>query len=84
MTNNEHNEKILAEICSLQEQIKELQAEILPADELPEVDLLMCNSGALAARAEKFSQKAQVKAVIEEVMGKAEPAKKAKKDAAKA
>lgn len=70
MTNNEHNEKILAEIMTLQERIKVLQAGIKPADDIPEVDLLTCNSGALEARAQKFGQQAKVKAAIEEVISR--------------
>lgn len=85
MTNNEHNDKILAEIMGLQERIKSLQAEMKPADDLPEVDLLTCNSGALEARAQKFGQQAKVKAAIEEVITRTStpPKRRVTRDAAK-
>lgn len=82
MTNNEHNEKILAEIMKCQERIKSLQGELKPADDLQAVDLITCNHGAREAREQKFSQQARVKAVIEEVMTKADnPKKKVPRDA---
>jgi hypothetical protein len=86
MTNTEHNEKILAEIMQLQERLEHLKSQIKPADDLPTVDLLACNAGAVDARAQKFSQQARVKAVIAEVMSKTDNPQKKKvpRDADKA
>lgn len=76
MTNNEHNDRILSEICELQERIKELQGQIKPADPLDEVDLVVVNQGALEARKAEFAQAARLKAMLETVVNEnAEQAK---------
>lgn len=87
MTNNEHNDKLLAEISQLQERIKELQGELKPADPLEEVDLIVVNQGALAARQAEFAQSVRLKAMLEEVVNEStdqakEPAKRGRKAAA--
>lgn len=87
MTNNEHNDKLLAEISQLQERIKELQGELKPADPLEEVDLIVVNQGALAARQAEFAQSDRLKAMLEEVVNEStgqakEPAKRGRKAAA--
>lgn len=76
MTNNEHNDRILSEICELQERIKELQGQIKPADPLDEVDLVVVNQGALEARKAEFAQADRLKAMLETVVNEnAEQAK---------
>lgn len=87
MTNNEHNDKLLAEISQLQERIKGLQGELKPADPLEEVDLIVVNQGALAARHAEFAQSDRLKAMLEEVVNEStgqakEPAKRGRKAAA--
>lgn len=87
MTNNEHNDKLLAEISQLQERIKELQGELKPADPLEEVDLIVVNQGALAARQAEFAQSERLKVMLEEVVNEStgqakEPAKRRRKETA--
>ena len=84
MTNNEHNEALLAEIMQLHEKIKELQGKLLLCDPLQSVDLAVCNANALTARQERFSEREQVKAVVQEVMVKVQPKKRGQKNAEKA
>lgn len=72
MTNNEHNDKILSEICELQERIKELQGKLKPADPLEEVDLIVVNQGALAARQAEFAQADRLKSMLETVVNGSE------------
>lgn len=64
MTNNEHNEKVLAEVSKLNSQVEDLLETLKPADPIVEMTLQECNAGALAARMAKFG-------IVEEV----EPAK---------
>lgn len=87
MTNNEHNDRILSEICGLQERIKELQAQLKPADPLDEVDLVVVNQGALEARKAEFAQADRLKAMLETVVNETaeqakEPPRRRRREAA--
>jgi len=64
MTNNEHNEKVLAEISKHLEAIEELKATIKPADALQEVSLEQCNAGAREAHFAKYAEQERMKQAV--------------------
>lgn len=68
MTNNEHNEKVLAEISKHQEAIEELKATIKPADEIQAVTLVECNAGMREAHFAKHTEKEAIKMAVAEAM----------------
>ena len=84
MTNNEHNEKVLAEISKHLEAIEELKATIKPADAVQEVSLEQCNAGAREAHFAKYVEREAIKAAVAEVIDDGYKAVKAVKQPAKA
>jgi len=87
MTNNEHNEKVLAEISKHLEAIEELKATLKPADAVQEVSLEQCNAGAREAHFAKYAEREAIKAAVAEAMsegGAINKAVKAVKQPAKA
>lgn len=71
MTNNEHNESILAAISKKMVEIEDLKSNLKPADEVLHADLATCNSGAVEARMAKFSQQNAVKVAMSTVIANA-------------
>lgn len=64
MTNNEHNEKVLAQIVEHQEAIEKLKESLLPADAIPEVTLEQCNAGAREAHFAKHAEKERIQTAV--------------------
>lgn len=83
MTNNEHNEKVLAQIVEHQEAIEKLKESLLPADAVAEVSLEQCNAGAREAHFAKFDEQERIKAAVTLVVNNV-VAPKADKSAKKA
>lgn len=86
MTNNEHNEKVLAQIVEHQEAIEKLKESLLPADAIPEVTLEQCNAGAREAHFAKHEEQERIKNAVNEIVSgasakaKHDKPKKASKD----
>lgn len=86
MTNNEHNEKVLAQISTKLREIEDLKATLKPADAIAEVSLEQCNAGAREAHFAKYAERERIKDAVNEVVTGAvakaakAPAKKAAKD----
>lgn len=68
MTNNEHNEKVLAQIIEHQEAIEALKETLKPADAVVEVSLEQCNAGAREAHFAKYAEKEVIKAAVAEAL----------------
>lgn len=68
MTNNEHNEKVLAQIVEHQEAIEALKETLKPADAVAEVSLEQCNAGAREAHFAKYAEKDKLKLAVEAVI----------------
>lgn len=68
MTNNEHNEKVLAEISKHLEAIEELKATLKPADAVQEVSLEQCNAGAREAHFAKYAEQERMKQAVAAVL----------------
>lgn len=85
MTNNEHNEKVLAEISKHLEAIEELKATIKPADAVQEVSLEQCNAGAREAHFAKYAERERMKQAVATVLAGADekPKKAVKNESAK-
>lgn len=64
MTNNEHNEKVLAQIVEHQEAIEALKETLKPADAVAEVSLEQCNAGAREAHFAKYAEKELIKNTV--------------------
>lgn len=68
MTNNEHNEKVLAKIVEHQEAIEALKETLKPADAVAEVSLEQCNAGAREVHFAKYAEQDKLKLAVEAVM----------------
>lgn len=65
MTNNEHNEAVLAKISALMAEIDELKKDIKPIELEQGVSLAECNAGAREQHFAKYAQQAAIKAAVE-------------------
>lgn len=71
MTNNEHNEKVLAQISVKLRDIEDLKATLKPADAIAEVSLEQCNAGAREAHFAKYAEQEKLKQAVNAALASA-------------
>ena len=72
------NDQIFTKISQLQTEIEELRGQLSPVDSVPEVDLAICNAGAVDSRMAEFAKRDEIKAAINEVLVPQAKSRKAK------